>query len=251
MTEPPAPSTFQAASGAASATGRLAGRVALITGASRGIGRAVALRFAREGADVILLARTVAALEEVDDEIRAEGGAATLVPAELTDYPVIERMSAAVYERWGRLDVLVGNAGMLGVLSPLSHISPEVWDQVLAVNVTANWRLIRSFDPLLRASPAGRLIFVTSAVASGRAYWGAHAVSKGALETMVRTYAAEVAKTPVRANLINPGPTRTSMRAQAYPGEDPASVKPPEAVTDTFVDLAEAACSRHGEIVNA
>jgi NAD(P)-dependent dehydrogenase (short-subunit alcohol dehydrogenase family) len=251
MTEPPAPSTFHAASGAASATGRLAGRVALITGASRGIGRAVALRFAREGADVILLARTVAALEEVDDEIRAEGGAATLVPAELTDYPVIERMSAAVYERWGRLDVLVGNAGMLGVLSPLSHIAPDVWDQVLAVNVTANWRLIRSFDPLLRASPAGRLIFVTSAVASGRAYWGAHAVSKGALETMVRTYAAEVAKTPVRANLINPGPTRTSMRAQAYPGEDPASVKPPEAVTDTFVDLAEAACSRHGEIVNA
>jgi NAD(P)-dependent dehydrogenase (short-subunit alcohol dehydrogenase family) len=158
-------------------------------------------------------------------------------------------MGAAVYERWGRLDVLVGNAGMLGVLSPLSHISPEVWDQVLAVNVTANWRLIRSFDPLLRASAAGRLIFVTSGVSSGRAYWGAYAVSKGALETMVRTYAAEVAKTPVRANLINPGPTRTSMRANAYPGEDPATIKPPEAVTDAFVDLADAACSRNGEVV--
>ena len=243
-------SSPQAASGADFGAGRLAGRVALITGASRGIGRAVAVRFAREGADVVLVARTGAALEEVDDEIRASGGAATLVPADLTDYAVIERMGAAIYERWGRLDVLVGNAGMLGVLSPLSHISPEVWDQVLAVNVTANWRLIRSFDPLLRASKAGRLIFVTSAVSSGRAYWGAYAVSKGALETMVRTYAAEVAKSAVRVNLINPGATRTSMRAQAYPGEDPASIKPPEAVTDAFVDLADAACSRNGDVVS-
>jgi NAD(P)-dependent dehydrogenase (short-subunit alcohol dehydrogenase family) len=249
MTRPLAHSSPEAASGVDPAAGRLAGRVALVTGASRGIGRAVALRFAREGADVVLVARTGAALEEVDDEIRAGGGAATLVPADLTQYDVIDRMGAAVYERWGRLDVLVGNAGMLGVLSPLSHISPEVWDQVLAVNVTANWRLIRSFDPLLRASPAGRLIFVTSGVASGRAYWGPYAVSKGALETMVRTYAAEVAKTPVRANLVNPGPTRTSMRANAYPGEDPASVKPPEAVTDVFVDLADAACSRNGDVV--
>jgi NAD(P)-dependent dehydrogenase (short-subunit alcohol dehydrogenase family) len=249
MTKPLTHSSPEAASGADPAAGRLAGRVALVTGASRGIGRAVALRFAREGADVVLVARTGAALEEVDDEIRAGGGAATLVPADLTEYDVIDRMGAAVYERWGRLDVLVGNAGMLGVLSPLSHISPEVWDQVLAVNVTANWRLIRSFDPLLRASAAGRLIFVTSGVSSGRAYWGAYAVSKGALETMVRTYAAEVAKTPVRANLINPGPTRTSMRANAYPGEDPATIKSPEAVTDAFVDLADAACSRNGEVV--
>ena len=251
MITPPADASPQPASGTSAGAGRLTGRIALVTGASRGIGRAVAVRFAREGADVVLVARTAAALEEVDDEIRAAGGTATLVPADLTDYAVIDRIGAAVYERWGRLDVLVGNAGALGVLSPLAHLSPEVWDQVLAVNVTANWRLIRSFDPLLRASNAGRLIFVTSAVASGRAYWGAYAVSKGALETMVRTYAAEVAKSGVRANLVNPGPTRTSMRANAYPGEDPASVKPPEAVTDVFVDLADAACSRNGEVVAA
>lgn len=251
MSESSSPPAAQPAAGAADGNGRLAGRVALITGASRGIGRAVALRYAREGADVVLVARTQAALEEVDDEIRAAGGAATLVPADLTDNTVIERMGAAVYERWQRLDVLVGNAGVLGVLSPLAHISPEVWDQVLAVNVTVNWRLIRSFDPLLRASPAGRAIFVTSGVARGRAYWGAYAVSKGALETMVRTYAEEVAKSPVRANLINPGATRTGMRAAAYPGEDPASLKPPEAVTEVFVELAEANCMRSGEVVSA
>jgi NAD(P)-dependent dehydrogenase (short-subunit alcohol dehydrogenase family) len=238
------------ASGRASPMGRLAGRVALITGASRGIGRAVAIRFAREGANVVLVARTGAALEEVDDEIRAAGGMATLVPADLTDYPVIDRMGAAIHERWGRLDVLVGSAGVLGVLSPLPHISPEVWDQVLAVNVTANWRLIRSFDPLLRASDAGRLIFVTSGVSSGRAYWGAYAASKGALETMVRTYAAEVEKSNIRTNLINPGATRTAMRAQAYPGEDPATVKPPEAVTDVFVDLADVTCRLNGTVVS-
>ncbi len=239
------------AQGAPSDARRLAGRVALVTGASRGIGRAVARRFAREGAHVVLVARTEAALEEVDDEIRAEGGSATLVPADLTEYAVIDQMGAAVFERWGHLDVLVCNAGVLGVLSPLPHISPEVWDQVLAVNVTVNWRLIRSFDPLLRASPAGRLICVTSGVSAGRAYWGAYAVSKGALETLVRTYAAEMAKSNVRANLINPGPTRTMMRAQAYPGEDPQTVKTPEAVTDAFVDLAEARCALNGEIVQA
>jgi NAD(P)-dependent dehydrogenase (short-subunit alcohol dehydrogenase family) len=246
MNEPP----VHPASSPASHTGRLAGRVALITGASRGIGRAVAVRFAREGANVVLVARTGAALEEVDDEIRAAGGTATLVPADLTDYPVIDRMGAAIHERWGRLDVLVGNAGVLGVLSPLPHIAPEVWDQVLAVNVTANWRLIRSFDPLLHASEAGRLIFVTSGVSSGRAYWGAYAVSKGALETMVRTYAAEVAKSNIRVNLINPGAIRTTMRANAYPGEDPATVKPPEAVTDVFVDLADVTCGLNGTVVS-
>lgn len=250
MSESSAHLTPQPTAGAAVGSGRLAGRVALVTGASRGIGRAVALRYAREGADVVLVARTLAGLEEVDDEIRAGGGAATLVPADLTDDIVIDRMGAAIYERWQRLDVLVGNAGVLGVLSPLPHVTPEVWDQVLAVNVTVNWRLIRSFDPLLRASAAGRLIFVTSGVARGRAYWGPYAVSKGALETMVRTYAEEVAKSQVRVNLINPGPTRTSMRAAAYPGEDPASLKPPEAVTEAFVALAEASCSRNGEIVS-
>ncbi len=232
-------------------SGRLSGRVALITGASRGIGRAVALRFAKEGAELILAARTQGALEEVDDEIRQLGRRATLVPADLTDYQVIDRMGAAVFERWGRLDVLVGNAGLLGVLSPVGHISPEMWDQVIATNLTVNWRLIRSFDPLLRASDAGRAMFVTSGVSGGRAYWGAYAVSKGALETMVKTYAAEVSKTPVRANLINPGPTRTRMRAQAYPGENPDTVKAPEDITDLFVQLAEPACALTGEIIDA
>jgi NAD(P)-dependent dehydrogenase (short-subunit alcohol dehydrogenase family) len=231
--------------------GRLAGRIALITGASRGIGRAVALRFAAEGADLILAARTQGALEEVDDEIRQLGRQATLVPADLTDYPVIDRMGAAVYERWGRLDVLVGNAGLLGVLSPVGHIGPEIWDQVMAVNLTANWRLIRDFDPLLRASDAGRAIFVTSGVSGGRAYWGAYAVSKAALETMVRTYAAEVAKTSIRANLINPGATRTRMRAQAFPGENPDTVKAPEDITELFVQLAEPACALNGQVINA
>lgn len=239
----------EAAANAGQRAGRLAGKVALITGAGRGIGRAVAERFAGEGAALILVGRTQGALEEVDDVIRGGGGTASLVPADLTDAAVIDRMGAAVYERWGRLDILVGNAGVLGTLTPVAHIDPVTWDQVIAVNLTANFRLIRSFDPLLRASDAGRAIFVTSGVSAGRAYWGTYAVSKGALETLVRTYAAEVAKTRVRVNLINPGATRTRMRAAAYPGEDPQSVKPPEALTDAFLQLALAECQKNGEMV--
>lgn len=232
--------------------GRLHGRVALITGASRGIGRAVARRFAQEGAHLILVARTVGGLEEADDEIKAFGANATLVPLDLTDLPAIDRLGAALFERFGRLDVLVGNAGMLGSLSPLAHIKPDAWDKVLAVNLTANWRLIRSMDALLRASDAGRAIFVTSrAAAAPRAYWGAYAVAKAALEMMAGTYAAEVEGTKVRVNLVDPGATRTAMRAQAYPGEDPQSLKPPEAVADIFVDLALPACARNGDIVRA
>lgn len=231
--------------------GRLAGRVALITGASHGIGRAVAIRFAREGAEVVLVGRTQAALEEVDDEIRGAGGRASLVPADLRDGAVIDRMGAAVFERWGRLDVLVGNAGVLGVLSPLGHIDPAVWDEVIAVNLTANWRLIRSFDPLLRASPAGRAIFVSSGVAPGRAYWGAYAVSKGALETLARTYAHEVASTSLRVNVVNPGGTRTRMRAAAFPLENPLTLKPSDddRLMEAFISLAEPACERNGDIV--
>lgn len=238
-----------AAEGDGRPSGRLAGRVALITGATRGIGRAVAERFAAEGAELILVGRTQGALEEVDDAVRAHGVSASLVPANLTEPSVIDRMGAAVFERWGRLDVLVGNAGILGTLTPVAHIDPAVWDEVLAINLTVNFRLIRSFDPLLRASDAGRAIFVTSGVSAGRAYWGTYAVSKGGLETLVRSYAHEIARTRVRANLVNPGATRTRMRAAAYPGEDPQSLKPPEAVTEAFVALATSSCERNGEII--
>ena len=234
------------------ASGRLEGRIALVTGASRGIGAAIAKRFATEGAHLILVARTTGALEELDDDIqKITGEPATLVPMDLTDFDLIDHMGAALHERFGRLDVLVGNAALLGTLSPMGHVDPKVWDQVMAVNVTANWRLIRSMDPLLRQSEAGRAIFVTSTVgAEARAYWAAYAVSKAALEMMTRTYAAEMETTSVRANLINPGATRTGMRAQAMPGEDAASVKPPEDVTETFVQLAESTCDLNGAIVD-
>ena len=228
----------------------LEGRIALVTGASRGIGAAVARRFAREGAHLILAARTQGALEELDDEVRAMGGSVTLVPGDLTDFDAIDRMGAAVFERFKRLDILVGNAGALGTLSPLGHIDAKTWDQVMAINLTANWRLIRSFDSLLRLSDAGRAIFVTSGVGA-RPYWGAYAVSKAALETLVRIYAAEVAKTNVRVNLLDPGAIRTAMRARAFPGEDPMTLEPPESITDLFVELARPACTRNGERIQA
>lgn len=229
---------------------RLADRVALITGASRGIGAAVAVRFAAEGAHVVLVARTVGGLEEVDDQVQKAGGRATLVPMDLADYAKIDQMAAALHQRFTRLDVLVGNAGILGTLSPMGHIDPKEWERVLAVNLTANWRLIRAMDPLLRMSDSGRAIFVTSGVArSVFPYWGAYAASKAALEHMVRTWAGEISKTPVRVNLLDPGVVRTRMRAQAFPGEDPQKLRPPEAITNAFVALAAEDCTRHGELV--
>lgn len=232
-------------------TGLLNDKIALITGASRGIGRAVALRYAAEGAHVIALARTVGALEELDDEIKSLGATATLVPLDLRDFDAIDRMGAAIYERWGRLDILVGNAGSLGVLTPLAHLTPQVFAEALEVNVTANWRLIRSMDPLLRVAEAGRAIFVTSGLARKiRAYWGAYALTKAALEAMVKTYADELEITRAKANLISPGPTRTRMRATAMPGEDPQTVKPPEVLTDLFLELARPECELNGQIVN-
>ena len=221
-------------------SGRLSGRVALITGASRGIGAEVAVRYAAEGAHVVLVARTIGGLEEVDDRVRGAGGTATLVPLDLRQLDGIDNLGPAILERFGRLDILVGNAGALGSLSPLGHIAASVWNDVIAVNLTANWRLIRIFDPLLRRSDAGRAIFVTSGITrSLPAYWGAYAVSKAGLEALVRTYAAEIADTPVRANLLNPGPTRTGLRAQAFPGEDPLRLPPPDHVCETMVRLAE------------
>ena len=233
--------------------GRLAGRVALVTGASRGIGAAVAARFAAEGAKLVLLARTVGGLEETDDAVRRAGGQeATLVPLDLRDFDKIDQLGASLFERFGRLDILVGNAGVLGTLSPAGHIAPEVWQQVLDVNLTANWRLIRSLDALLRASEAGRAIFVTSGAAAGAiAYWGAYAASKAALEVLVKTYAAEVTKTALRVNLLDPGVVRTRMREQAFPGENPEDLAPPESVTDYFVELASPDCTRHGQVVRA
>jgi len=231
---------------------RLEDRIALITGANRGIGRAVALAFAREGAHVILLARDVGALEAVDDEIHGLGAAATLVPLDLSYGERIDNLGPTIYQRWGRLDILVANAGVLGPLSPLGHIASEQWDEVLEINLTANWRLIRTTDPLLRASDAGRAIFVTSGAARNiRAYWGPYAVSKAGLEALVKTYAAETETTNLRVNLINPGATATAMRAEAMPGEDPAALPAPEDVAPVFIDLASPDCREHGQIIDA
>ena len=196
--------------------GRLEGRVALITGASRGLGASMAVALAKEGAHVIATARTEGGLTELDDQIKAVGGSATLVPLDIKDYAGIDRLGAAIYERWKKLDILVGNAGILGKLTPMAHVEPKGWDDVMAVNVTANYRLIRSLDVLLRQSDAGRAVFMTSGLAHKCwAYWGPYSISKAALEAMVKTYAAENATTAIRANCFSPGATRTRMRAQA------------------------------------
>lgn len=233
--------------------GTLAGRIALVTGASRGLGHAAAKALAAEGAHVIAVAtpRSVGALEELDDEIEALGGTATLTPLDLADGAAIDRLGGAIHERWGKLDILIGNAGLLGVLSPLGHIEPKEWERVLAVNLTANWRLIRSLEPLLRQSDAGRAVFVTSGAAhKAKPYWGLYAVSKAGLECLARIWAAECAGTSIRVNLLNPGPVRTAMRAKAMPGEDPATLPTPSELAPLFVRMASPSFTENGTTVD-
>jgi NAD(P)-dependent dehydrogenase (short-subunit alcohol dehydrogenase family) len=229
--------------------GPLADRIALITGASRGIGAAAALALGKAGAHVVTVARTVGGLEELDDAIRTAGGSATLVPLDVTDFEGLARLAGALNERYGRLDILIGNAAIVGPSSPLDHITLKDWDEVMKVNVTANWQLICAMDALLRRSDAGRAVFMTSGAAHNmRAYRGLYSTSKAALEAVARTYAAEIERTAVRVNLVNPGPTRTRMRAQVMPGEDPMTLPPPEDVADKIVELCMPGFSETGRI---
>jgi len=227
----------------------LAGSIALVTGASRGIGRATALALARAGAHIVAVARTVGALEEIDDAARAAGSAATLVPLDMRDYPGIYRLAAALSERYQRLDALVGNAAIVGQRSPLDHIDLQNWDEVMAVNVTANWHLIRAMDALLKRSSAGRAVFITSGAAThARAYSGAYSVSKAALDVLARIYSSETEASPIRVNLFNPGPTRTRMRAQVMPGENPMMLPTAEDVAEKIVPLCLPSCSETGKL---
>ena len=227
----------------------LTDRIALVTGASRGIGAATALALGRAGAHVVAVARTVGGLEELDDAVRAVGGSATLVPLDVTDFAGLARLAGALNERYGRLDILVGNAALVGPSSPLDHITLQDWDEVMKVNVTANWQLICAMDALLRRSDGGRAVFLTSGAAHNmRPYRGLYSTSKAALEAMVRTYAAETERTAVRVNMFSPGPTRTRMRAQVMPGEDPKTLPPPEEVAEKIVELCIPGFSETGRL---
>ena len=230
----------------------LDGRVALVTGASRGIGAAVAIELARLGAHVVLLARTQGGLDETDDAIRALGGSATLLPMDLRKPETLDPVGPSLHERFGRLDILVHNAGALGKLTPAGHIVPKDWDECLAINATASWRLIRTCGPLLEASDAGRAVFVTSSVArEPRAFWGSYAASKAAMESLVRCWADETERTNLRINLFDPGRTATRMRAAAFPGEDPRTLPKPAARAAELVKLCLPGETRHGDIVKA
>ena len=223
--------------------------IALVTGASRGIGAALALQLAEAGAHVVAVARTVGGLEELDDKIQAVGGTATLVPVDMKDMDGIARLALALHERYKRLDILVGNAGVLGPLSPFGHVEPKDWDNLFAVNVTANWQLIRTMDPLLRAAPAGRAVFVTSGLSwRAQAYTGPYSMTKAALNVMVQIYAAETASTNVRVNAFNPGPTRTRMYAAGWPGVDPDTLPAPEDVVKTMLPLCLPSCNESGKV---
>lgn len=224
-------------------------RVVLVTGASRGIGYAASLEAARRGAHVIAVARTVGGLEELDDEIQALGGATTLVPLDLGDFEAIDRLGRAVYERWGRLDGLIGNAGLVGGVSPVPHLDPEEFERTLAINVTANFRLIRSFDTLLRASDAGRAVFLTSGAARiANPYRGLYSATKAALDALIKSYSGEMVETTVCANLFSPGLVRTQMRAQVMPGEDPTTLPKPSEIVPALVDMIAPSYAHNGMI---
>jgi NAD(P)-dependent dehydrogenase (short-subunit alcohol dehydrogenase family) len=228
---------------------QLSGRIVLVTGASRGIGYAAAKEAARRGAHVLAVARTVGGLEELDDEIQAIGGSSTLVPLDLREGDAIDQLGRSIFERWGRLDGLIGNAGALGTLSPVPHLSPDEFDKVFRLNVTANFRLIRSLDLLLRQSAAGRAVFVSSGAArSARPYWGLYAATKAAVEAMVKSYAGEMESTPVRVNVFYPGAVRTAMRARAMPGEDPETLPPPAEVAPRLIDMVEPGYEQNGAL---
>ena len=230
----------------------LSGKLVLVTGATRGIGRAVAIAAARAGAELIITGRTVGALEEADDDIRAAGGHATMVELDMKDTPAIPRLAAAIAERWGRLDGFVANAAMLAALTPITHLTPEAWDESVAVNLTGQWHMIRAFDPLLRAAPAGRAVLVTSGAAVGsRPFWGPYAATKAGLEAIGRSWAGESEQTSLRINMLNPGGTATRMRASTFPGENPETLPAPEDIAPAFLALLADDCQLHGELVDA
>jgi NAD(P)-dependent dehydrogenase (short-subunit alcohol dehydrogenase family) len=228
----------------------LKGRIALVTGASRGVGRAAARALASEGAHVVALARTQGALEDLDDEIRSLGSTATLVPLDIRDFDALDRLSGAIMERWGALDVLIANAGVLGAITPLRDFDQKPFDEVVAVNITANWRLLRAMDPALRASSAGRVVAITSNEAwRTRPYWGVYAMSKAALESMMRAYAEETKSlTPIRVTIVNPGPMRTEMRRSARPGEDPMSIPAPDDLMPELLRFVQPAWAETGAL---
>jgi len=229
----------------------LSGKVALVTGASKGIGAGIAKAYAKAGAHVILLARNTRGLEIVHDEITAQGGLATIMPVDLLKLDELDHLGPTLFERFGKLDIFVGNAGLLGTLGPITHSDPKEFQRVMDVNVTANYRLIRTLDPLLKNSEAGRVIFVSTgqSVTQGRAYWGAYSVSKAGLESLANLYAQEVGNTAMRVNIIDPGCVRTDMRKSAKPGENPMSLPTPEDITAEFLNLAASNLTKHGEII--
>ena len=230
----------------------LGGNIALVTGASRGIGAATAIELARLGAHVVITARTQGGLEETDDAIRAAGGSATLLPLDRAEGEQVDAIGPSLFQRFGRLDVLVHNAGALGRLTPVAHILPDDWADVTAVNLTAAWRLIRTCDPLLRNADAGRAVFVTAGRARApKAYWGAYGATKAGMEHLVLTWADEVKTTRLRVNLFNPGATATRLRGQAMPGEDPTTLPKPEDVAPALAALCLPDEHRHGALVRA